>query len=106
MILDLDRFKEVNDTLGHHQRRRAAARRRRAPRPRCCAPSDTVARLGGDEFAVLLPCRVTTADAVAAVAERIRDALEPPFALDGLSVDVGASIGIASAPSTAATPRR
>ena len=54
-LLDLDRFKEVNDTLGHHDRRPAARARRRAASRGALRAEDTVARLGGDEFAVLLP---------------------------------------------------
>jgi diguanylate cyclase (GGDEF)-like protein len=96
MLIDLDRFKEVNDTLGHHcgdqllvqvaQRLRGAVR-----------DVDTVARLGGDEFAVLLPHVHATED-VAMVATRLRACLEAPFLLDGLKVTVDASIGAALYP--------
>jgi diguanylate cyclase (GGDEF)-like protein len=96
LLLDLDRFKEVNDTLGHHygdqlliqvgQRLQAALRQ-----------VDTVARLGGDEFAVLLP-RVATAEGAVAVASKLQAALEEPFLLEGLTVDVEASIGVALYP--------
>ena len=58
---------------------------------------DTVARLGGDEFAVLLP-RIGTADSAAIVARKLQAALENPFVLDGLSLDVEASIGLAMYP--------
>jgi diguanylate cyclase (GGDEF)-like protein len=96
MILDLDRFKEVNDTLGHGKGdellRGISERLGRALRD-----VDVVARLGGDEFGVLLTLPVYDAHAVTAVAERIRDTLDPPFALGDLWVDAGASIGIASA---------
>jgi diguanylate cyclase (GGDEF)-like protein len=96
MILDLDRFKEVNDTLGHGKGDELlcgiAERLHRALRD-----VDVVARLGGDEFGVLLTLPAHDAAAVDAVAERIRDALDPPFALGDLWVDAGASIGIASA---------
>jgi len=96
MILDLDRFKEVNDTLGHGKGDELlcgiAERLGRALRD-----VDVVARLGGDEFGVLVTMPEHDAVAVGAVAERIRDALEPPFALGDLWVDAGASIGIASA---------
>jgi len=95
-LLDLDRFKEVNDTLGHHygdqllvqvgQRLQAALR-----------AVDTVARLGGDEFAVLLP-RVATGEGALAVAGKLQAAMEAPFVLEGLSLEVEASIGVALYP--------
>jgi diguanylate cyclase (GGDEF)-like protein len=96
LLLDLDRFKEVNDTLGHHygdqllvqvgQRLRAALR-----------GVDTVARLGGDEFAVLLP-KITTSEGAVAVAKKLQAALEEPFALERLALEVEASIGLALYP--------
>jgi diguanylate cyclase (GGDEF)-like protein len=95
LLLDLDRFKEVNDTLGHHvgdrllqviSRRLAAAVR----------PADTVVRLGGDEFAVLLPG--TGAPAAEETARRLRGAMCAPVVLEGLQIDLDASIGIAVAP--------
>ena len=96
MIIDLDRFKEVNDTLGHHSGdillRHAADRLRDALRP-----SDLLARLGGDEFAVLLPT-VSSVEQATQVAERIRGALEQPFQIQDISLHVGASVGIAIAP--------
>lgn len=94
MLLDLDRFKDVNDTLGHHYGDQLlielAARLRATLRP-----VDTVARLGGDEFAVLL----TNGGSAAAtrVATRILSTLEQPFTLAGITVGVEASIGIATA---------
>jgi diguanylate cyclase (GGDEF)-like protein len=94
MMLDLDRFKEVNDTLGHHAGDvllvQVAARLGKVMRP-----SDTVARFGGDEFAVLLP--EVGPVAATGVAERMLKALEDPFNLDGVAVSVEASMGIASA---------
>ena len=95
-LLDLDRFKEVNDTLGHHTGDRllelAANRLARAVRP-----EDTVARLGGDEFAVLLP-DVRDADSAVEAAERIRAVLTEPYHLDGMTLQVETSIGIALHP--------
>src|SRR5712691_8915767 len=95
MILDLDGFKDVNDTLGHgvgdvllqQVGRRIQGALREA---------DTVARLGGDEFAVLLPG--TDADTVKLAIERILKVLEQPFHEEGLTLDVRASIGVAVFP--------
>jgi len=95
LMLDLDRFKEVNDTLGHHAGDRllqeASARLRASVRS-----SDTVARLGGDEFAVVLP----TADLQAAehMAATLLSALQRPLFLDGCELSPEASIGIAACP--------
>ncbi|GAA4607679.1 hypothetical protein GCM10023107_82680 [Actinoplanes octamycinicus] len=96
LLLDLDRFKEVNDTLGHHygdQLLVQAARRMRDT----VRDGEMVARLGGDEFAVLLP-GVTGAADVAAFAARLQEALQAPFELDGLSLTVAGSIGAALHP--------
>jgi diguanylate cyclase (GGDEF)-like protein len=96
MLMDLDRFKEVNDTLGHHNGDlllREVANRIVAT----LRQEDTVARLGGDEFAILLP-RLANVEQAIASAERIVEALQQTFRLDELSVDVGASIGIAISP--------
>jgi diguanylate cyclase (GGDEF)-like protein len=95
LLIDLNRFKEVNDTLGHHEGDRllveVAARIRRA------APAASlVGRLGGDEFAVVLQCERT--DEVELVAAAVTDALAEPFSLAELQLDVGASIGIALSP--------
>jgi diguanylate cyclase (GGDEF)-like protein len=95
VLLDLDRFKEVNDTLGHHvgdQLLVVVAQRLAS----VLRPQDTVARLGGDEFALLLP-GVDEPSAAAATA-RARAALAEPFVLGGLLVDVSASAGIAVSP--------
>jgi len=96
MFIDLDRFKRVNDSLGHHVGDlllQEVAQRIKA----CVRESDTVARLAGDEFTVLLPY-VEKREAAAAVAEKIVAALTEPFLLDGHEVRSGGSIGIAIYP--------
>jgi diguanylate cyclase (GGDEF)-like protein len=96
LLLDLDRFKHVNDALGHAVGDRllveVAGRLQAAVRP-----EDLLARLGGDEFAVLAP-GVADVDSARELAARIADALGDPVALDGLPLDVGGSIGVAVYP--------
>src|SRR4051794_1513900 len=96
LYLDLDRFKDVNDTLGHpfgDKLLEQVGTRLRG----CVRRSDTVARLGGDEFAVLQG-NLTERSATAFLADRIVDTLGAPFDLDGHHVVIGVSIGIAIAP--------
>ena len=93
LLLDLDDFKAVNDTLGHQagdQLLVEVSRRLEA----CCRPDDTIARLGGDEFAILLDRMSSPGDATF-VAGRISDALSRPLLISGQSVVPGASMGIA-----------
>ena len=93
LCLDLDDFKLVNDTLGHpagDQLLLRVAERLRG----CLRGSDTVARLGGDEFAVMIE---EGADEPLAVANRVVEAFTEPFRIDGHSLAVRASIGLASA---------
>jgi diguanylate cyclase (GGDEF)-like protein/PAS domain S-box-containing protein len=96
MFLDLDRFKPVNDVLGHDIGDillREVARRILS----CVRESDTVARIGGDEFCVLLPGIENEKD-VAIVADKILHALRQPFLLKNHAIHIGCSIGIASYP--------
>jgi diguanylate cyclase (GGDEF)-like protein/PAS domain S-box-containing protein len=93
LFLDLDRFKLVNDSLGHRAGDELLiqiARRLEG----CRRAGDTVARLGGDEFTLLVEGIIDTDEAVA-VAERVHRALAPPFLVEGHEVFASASIGIA-----------
>jgi diguanylate cyclase (GGDEF)-like protein/PAS domain S-box-containing protein len=96
MLIDLDRFKEVNDTLGHHSGdlllREVAERLGGALRS-----GDTVARLGGDEFGVIA-AGVSDSTAARAVADKLQDALARPIVVGGLAIEVEASVGIAIFP--------
>ncbi|SDY16054.1 diguanylate cyclase/phosphodiesterase [Geodermatophilus africanus] len=100
LLLDLDGFKEVNDSLGHH----AGDSLLRLVGPRlhgALRGSDTLARLGGDEFAVLLPD--VTLDEAQERAVGLRELLLQPFTVEGTRLHVGVSIGVATAPVPAAT---
>jgi diguanylate cyclase (GGDEF)-like protein len=96
LLMDLDRFKDVNDTFGHHfgdvLLKQVAFRLRNQ-----LHIDDTVARLGGDEFAIVLTSALD-ANAVAMTARRILNTLEKPFIVEGQVLEVGASIGIALYP--------
>ena len=92
LLIDLDRFKEVNDTLGHHVGDQLLAQ----IGPRLAGAlrgADTVARLGGDEFAVLLPS-VDGLSGALDVASRLRQALGKAFRVEGVELDIDASIGV------------
>jgi diguanylate cyclase (GGDEF)-like protein len=96
LFLDLDRFKHINDTLGHEagdQLLREVATRLKA----CLRDSDAVARLGGDEFVALLP-QLEEEKYVATVARKILAAVGRPFLLLGQEVSITASIGISTYP--------
>jgi diguanylate cyclase (GGDEF)-like protein len=101
MLLDLDRFKHINDTLGHtvgdDVLKEVGMRLRSALRQ-----SDTIARLGGDEFAVLLP--TGNEERIADVVRKILHCIAQPIQCDGQSLDVGASIGIARYPEHGDSP--
>jgi diguanylate cyclase (GGDEF)-like protein/PAS domain S-box-containing protein len=93
LLLDLDGFKVVNDSLGHDAGDEllvAVGQRVQA----CSRSSDTVARLGGDEFAILLEDGVTE-EAATAIAARLIESLLSPFEIRGREVFVGASVGVA-----------
>jgi len=95
LVMDLDRFKEINDTLGHasgDQLLVEAARRLRTT----LRGADAIARLGGDEFAILL--HDGSPQGVAGAAGRIHAAFAAPFSLDGLPLQIEASIGAATYP--------
>jgi diguanylate cyclase (GGDEF)-like protein len=96
LCLDLDRFKEVNDTLGHpagDQLLRAVTERLQ----RCVRDIDTIARLGGDEFAII-ETAVERPEDVLGLVERILEMISHPFELEGHEINVGVSVGIAVAP--------
>jgi len=93
LLFGLDRFKEINGTFGHHYGDEVLAQVG-ARLTGVVRKVDTVARLGGDEFAVLLPDVGTLANA-RAVAAKLRAALETPFQVEGVDLDVEASVGVA-----------
>ncbi len=96
LLLDLDRFKEVNDTLGHltgDRLLRVVASRLGG----AVGPADTVARLGGDEFAVLLPNVADEGEALE-MAQRLADTFADPFPLHGITLDLEVSVGVALYP--------
>jgi diguanylate cyclase (GGDEF)-like protein len=102
MMMDLDRFKEVNDTLGHaagdHVLRQVGKRMLSTWRQ-----SDTISRLAGDEFAAIC-LGVNTPEAAAVVAEKLLSALKAPIIIDGKALSVGISIGIALCPGHESEP--
>jgi diguanylate cyclase (GGDEF)-like protein len=102
LCLDLDRFKAVNDTLGHpigDALLQAVAARIRG----CLGEDDLVARLGGDEFAVIQACAEQPV-AAQALAERIIAALSEPYDIGGHHIVIGTSVGIAIAPQDGTEP--
>ena len=104
MLIDLDRFKAVNDTLGHlfGDRLLCQVAGRLSDPSLCC---DTIARLGGDEFAVLAT-DVEDQDAVEAMARSLVESLCRPYSIEGLSLEIGASVGVALFPDHAEEPGR
>ncbi len=103
LLLDLDHFKEINDTLGHDagdQLLQAVAARLSA----LIGPADTAARLGGDEFALLLT-NLADAESAMTVAARLLTTLNTPVVIEGLRLPVEGSIGVACAPTDATSIR-
>jgi diguanylate cyclase (GGDEF)-like protein len=96
LFVDLDRFKLINDTLGHHQGD-ALIRQVGERLLECVRPGDTVGRISGDEFAVVLADMARPDDA-ALVAQKVLDTLARPFDLGGNEAYISASIGIAAFP--------
>jgi diguanylate cyclase (GGDEF)-like protein len=103
LLLDLDRFKYVNDTLGHPAGdallREVAARLKK-----CLRETDVLGRLGGDEFAIIQPGETSQREAATAFADRIIEIIAKPFNIEGNEVNIGTSIGIALAPEHASNP--
>jgi diguanylate cyclase (GGDEF)-like protein len=95
VLVDLDAFKAVNDTHGHHVGdtliSEVAVRLKRAARP-----CDVVARLGGDEFAILCPLLTANLEPALALARRLLQTVREPFRIEGRDVTVGLSIGVAA----------
>jgi diguanylate cyclase (GGDEF)-like protein len=101
LMLDLDRFKPINDALGHpvgDAVLKEAARRLK----QCVRETDTVARLGGDEFAIL-QASASSEDDVGRLARRILEAIAEPVEVDGNRISIGTTIGVAFAPRDALT---
>ncbi len=97
LLLDLDRFKQVNDSLGHgfgDRLLKAIAARLRAT----CRETDTVVRLGGDEFAILQTIEGNQRDGAVGMANRLIETISAPYDIDDHQVVIGTSIGIAMAP--------
>jgi diguanylate cyclase (GGDEF)-like protein len=93
MYLDIDRFKTINDTLGH-ARGDAVLQEVGSRLRRCVRATDTIARLGGDEFTLILE-ELNHRDNGVRIAEKIVAAIRAPFALEGGTIDTSTSVGIA-----------
>jgi diguanylate cyclase (GGDEF)-like protein/PAS domain S-box-containing protein len=103
LLLDLDRFKHVNDTLGHSAG--DALLRETATRLKAfLRETDVLARLGGDEFAIIQAGESSQREAASTLSERIIELIAKPFDIDGNEVNIGTSIGIALAPEHGTNP--
>ena len=103
LLMDLDRFKEINDTLGHHHG--DLLLQEVAKRLLSAVPQQAlVARLGGDEFAVVLP-EVASADEAVATAEQIHSIFSRDFNVEGVDLTTDASVGVAISPDHGLTPQ-
>jgi diguanylate cyclase (GGDEF)-like protein len=102
LLMDLDRFKEINDTLGHHRGDLLLEQVGTRLKSVLFEP-DIVARLGGDEFAILVP-KLAATEHINMVIQKVLRALEAPFVIEGLPIAVEASIGIALYPDHGANP--
>jgi diguanylate cyclase (GGDEF)-like protein len=97
MLLDLDHFKEINDTLGHHYGDVLLSDL--GPRlAKCVGPGGVVARLGGDEFAVLPGLRTDDPDTLYQIADELIACVQEPLIVDQMTLEVGASVGISRFP--------
>jgi len=96
LLMDLDRFKEINNTLGH-PRGDLLLKQVGSRLQKTLFEPDIVARLGGDEFAILLP-KLAAAEHISVVIRKVQKALETPFAIEGVPITVEASIGISLYP--------
>jgi diguanylate cyclase (GGDEF)-like protein len=97
MLLDLDHFKEINDTLGHHYG--DVLLRDLGPRlAACVGPNGVVARLGGDEFAVLPGMRTDDPETLRQIADELIACVQEPLIVDQMTLEVGASVGVSRFP--------
>ncbi len=103
LLFDLDGFKTVNDTWGHAAGDRVLALVGDRVR-KCVRASDTVGRLGGDEFLAILP--ETSLEGASGVAEKLRESLREPYALDGVTAHLSASVGLSLFPDNGSEPEQ
>ena len=97
MLLDLDRFKEINDTLGHHYGDQLL--RELGPRlVDCVGPDGLVARMGGDEFAILPAEQTDDPEVLEEIAQALTATVQQPTVIEEMTLQVGASVGIARYP--------